>query len=747
MAQKKLKQLAQGVRPFMVAALALALLSNPFASEAELQTNTHASILMTHSSIAGLSTQVELSGDPLTPLEVSIIKPSGSELILQTTTDDQGRASLNVDSHHVSEAGDYHVSTRHLGGDESFSDSSEFEVYAGTVSDLKSSISVSQNTMMAGETLELTVALKDELLNPLKGHVVKAIASDPYVDLYSPEFATDENGEIRFYALANDKGDDYLVDFAVMDTSSNTTLRARPKVAVVGKAENPDLGGFSNTFSSVILSSDSGPLDHFTIEIEDEDDAIVEVGDELSVVVTAMDEDDNIVTDYTGTLRFSSTDGSATLPNDYTYLAEDAGSHSFSLSVKFVTPGDQTLSVNDTEQFTIDGEFDLEVVTDSDSNADYGDDFVEDDFERDGDFALVSPASGSYSEDSIEVQGAAQYGYSAIIYIDDEEAGRTEVDFDNSFSYTVSNLEDGTYDLYADIVELGDGEEGEEEILEVIESSDLESVTIDTEAPELVSIETDPEEEVETESDVEVIILSEGGLENVSILFNDEVYELEETSTSGKYMASIPMPSEEGEYGFDVILTDALGNDVQYRDQLILNLVKTLGDTDETDEEDEDEDLEEEEEEVSELGVSQVAGVTTTGDEETVLVSWESPESDLPISYYKVHYGPSADALFAISQTFDSTTNWKVTNLPAEEIYYFAVSAVDIEGNESELSEAVIGIPLEAEKEAAPEEFRPEEERPSLRELPPATPETGAGTGLLLALSGLGAAAFTRRRR
>jgi len=746
MAHKKLKQLAKATRPFMVAALALALLSNPFASEAELQTNTHASVIMTHSSIAGLSTQVELSGDPLTPLEVSIIKPSGSELILQTTSNEEGRASLNVDSHHVSEAGDYLVSTRHLGGDESFSDPTEFEVYAGTVSDLKSSISVSQNTLMAGETLELTVALKDDHLNPLKGHVVKTIASDAYVDIYSPEFATDENGEIRFYALANDKGDDYLVDFAVMDTSSNTTLRARPKVAVVGKAQNADQGGFSNVFSSVVLSSNAGPLDHFTIEIEDEDDAIVEVGDELTVVVSAMDEDNNVVTDYTGTLRFSSTDGSATLPNDYTFLADDAGSHKFSLSVKFVTPGEQTLSVNDTEQFTIDGEFDLEVTTDSESDADYGDDFVEDDFEREGDFTLVSPASGSYSEDSIDVQGVAQYGFSAIIYIDDEEAGRTDVDFDNSFSYTVSNLEDGSYDLYADIVELGDGDEGEEEILEVIESSDLESITIDTEAPELVSIETDPESEVETESDVEVVILSEGGLENVSILFNDEVYELEETSTSGKYTASIPMPSEEGEYGFDVILTDALGNDVQYRDQLTLSLVKSLGDSESEEDSEEGEEEPEEETDDDESLIAQVASVTTTGDEETVLVSWESPESDSPISYYKVYYGPSADALFAISQTFDSSTNWKVTNLPAEEIYYFAVSAVDIEGNESEQSEAVIGIPLEAEKEAAPQETRPQDERPALKELPPQTPETGAGTGVLLALSGLGAAAFTRRR-
>jgi hypothetical protein len=746
MAQLTFSQLFKGMRPLLVAAIAVALLSNPFSSDAELQNNTFASVMMAHSSIAGLSTQVEIEGDPLAPIEVSITKPDGKELILQETTDEEGRASLFIDSAHVNTAGEYEVSVRHLGESEGFSVPEKFEVYPGTVSDLKSTISVSKNTVMAGETVELTVALKDTLMNPLSGHIVKMIASDSYVDVYSPEFATDENGEIRFYALANPQNDDYLVDFAVMDTSSNTTLRARPQIAVLGKSENSDQGGFSNTFTEVILSAEAGPLDHFEIELLGEDDAIVEVGDQLDVTVTAMDEDNNTVTDYTGVIRFSSTDGSATLPNDYIYLAEDGGSHEFSLSVKFVTPGTQTLSVNDTDQYTIDGEFEIEVTTDENSSVDYDADFVDDDFDRDGDFTLISPASGSYSESSIEVQGGAQYGYSAIIYLDEEEAGRTEVDFDNSFSHQVTNLDDGEYEIYVDIVELGDGEEGEEEILEVFESSDMETITIDTSAPELVSIETDPEGEVETESEVVIIILSEGGLDNVSVLFDDEVYELSETTTSGKYTGSLPMPATAAEYGVDVILTDELGNDVQYRDQLSLTVVSELSDGTDSDA-DADIDVEPETDTETE-SLEKVAGVTTTGDEEMVIVSWETPESDLPILYYVVSYGPSADALFAKSETFDSSTTWKITNLPAEELYYFAVTAVDLDGNESEESDAVIGIPLEKENSEPSSEDRPTlEERPELNALPPANPETGAGTGILIAISGVGAAAFTRRRR
>lgn len=738
MAQSTFMKALKGMRPLLVAAIVVAVLSHPFSSDAEQKNNTHASVLMAHSSIAGLSTQIDLEGNPLSQLEILVETPGEKELILEATTDDEGRASILIDSAHVDTAGDYHVSVRQAGKGESFSTPEPFEIYPGTVSDTKSTITISKNSAMGGETVEVTVALKDELKNPLKGHVVKLIASDSATEVYSPEFATNAKGEIKFYALTKPQKKDLLVEFAAMDTSSNTTLRARPKLAVIGQAQSLDQGGYSTEFSSVILSAEAGPLDHFSIELVDESDAEVEAGDTLDVVVSAMDADNNIVTDYTGTVRFSSTDGSASLPDDYTFLAEDAGSHEFSLALKFVTPGEQTLSVNDTDKFTIDGDFDLEVVTDSSSSVDYDEDFVDEDFERDGDFTLVSPASGSYSEDSIQVQGDGQYGYSAIIYVDEEEAGRTEVDFDNSFAYNIENLEDGTYEIYVDIAELGDGEEGEEEILEVLETSDIESVTIDTEAPELVSISASPSGEVEVEEEVSFTILSEGGLENVSLLFEEELYELSETTTSGKYTGSLPMPSEEGEYGVDVVLTDSLGNDVQFRDQLMLKVVASGTASDEE---------VVEEEETDDVTLDMVTGLSTVGDEESVLLSWESPDSSNDIDYYNIYYGPSSSALFATASTKDSSTSWEVRNLPGEEVYYFAVTAIDSEGNESEMSEAVVGIPLAKESKGA-EENRPSvDDTPKLNALPPSNPETGAGTGILLALSGLGAAAFTRRKK
>jgi hypothetical protein len=64
------------------------------------------------------------------------------------------------------------------------------------------------------------------------------------------------------------------------------------------------------------------------------------------VVVSALDQFGNVATGYTGTVHFASSDPQAVLPADYTFTAADAGSHTFTVTLK--TAGTQTLSVTDT---------------------------------------------------------------------------------------------------------------------------------------------------------------------------------------------------------------------------------------------------------------------------------------------------------------------------------------------------------------------------------------------------------------
>jgi len=48
-----------------------------------------------------------------------------------------------------------------------------------------------------------------------------------------------------------------------------------------------------------------------------------------SFTVTAVDAYGNVTTGYTGTIHFSSDEDHADLPDDYTFSAADAGTHTF----------------------------------------------------------------------------------------------------------------------------------------------------------------------------------------------------------------------------------------------------------------------------------------------------------------------------------------------------------------------------------------------------------------------------------
>ncbi|MDD5702919.1 MAG: Ig-like domain-containing protein, partial [Dehalococcoidales bacterium] len=72
------------------------------------------------------------------------------------------------------------------------------------------------------------------------------------------------------------------------------------------------------------------------------------IGRTHDFTVTAQD-----VTDYTGTVRFTSTDPEAVLPEDYTFSPGDSGSHTF--SAVFNTPGTHSITVTDTSDSSITG--------------------------------------------------------------------------------------------------------------------------------------------------------------------------------------------------------------------------------------------------------------------------------------------------------------------------------------------------------------------------------------------------------
>jgi hypothetical protein len=72
-----------------------------------------------------------------------------------------------------------------------------------------------------------------------------------------------------------------------------------------------------------------------------------------TVTVTPEDSFGNVDSGYVGTVHFTSTDGQAGLPADYTFVSTDKGSHSFSVTLK--TAAVQSLTATDTGNASIKG--------------------------------------------------------------------------------------------------------------------------------------------------------------------------------------------------------------------------------------------------------------------------------------------------------------------------------------------------------------------------------------------------------
>ncbi len=78
-------------------------------------------------------------------------------------------------------------------------------------------------------------------------------------------------------------------------------------------------------------------------------------GDTATATLTAYDADYDVATGYTGTVHFTSTDGAATLPLDYTFTGGDAGVHTFTNGFILRTPGNHVVTFQDVATATITG--------------------------------------------------------------------------------------------------------------------------------------------------------------------------------------------------------------------------------------------------------------------------------------------------------------------------------------------------------------------------------------------------------
>jgi hypothetical protein len=175
---------------------------------------------------------------------------------------------------------------------------------------------------IADSSFSLTVAARDAYGNLVTGYTgtIHFTSSDPEAVLPADyTFTSSDAGQHTFRIKLHESG-----------TQSVTAT---------------DIGNSNVTGTSSGIVVDPVPAGHVSITGLP---MMLTAGTAATFTVTVLDLNDNLATDYQGTIRFSSSDNLATLPADYTFTAADHGVHTFTSGVTFQTTGQQSLSAADT---------------------------------------------------------------------------------------------------------------------------------------------------------------------------------------------------------------------------------------------------------------------------------------------------------------------------------------------------------------------------------------------------------------
>jgi hypothetical protein len=183
---------------------------------------------------------------------------------------------------------------------------------------VKSLVLTAPASATAGSPVAVTVTARDDYGNTVVGYTgtVHFSSGDAQAELPTDyTFAPSDQGLKTFsLTLKTAKAVQVSVSDGASALSVNATVQVAPAAATQLKATEP---------GSPVAAGTAFPME-----------------------VVLEDAYGNVATGYTGAVHFSSGDGQAVLPGNYTFQATDAGRHTFNVTLK--TAGIQTVTVADT---------------------------------------------------------------------------------------------------------------------------------------------------------------------------------------------------------------------------------------------------------------------------------------------------------------------------------------------------------------------------------------------------------------
>lgn len=610
-------------------------------------------------------------------------KPDGTKLQLPAVTNNNGIATVDLSDYHTRKAGQYFVSAQ-LADATNSSAISFFTVHPGKVSAEKSTVTTSKTIAQPNgqDGVYLDVTLQDDYSNVIQGHQVQLISSRAQDRIVSdPATAlTNQYGVVNFQVSSSKAGTSV---YSVLDLTANVILAARPQIAfITGSQFLSDVGGDFSPFIDVAQAASGGSIHHFEIGGLP---SSIQANQNVSFTVTAQDENNQTIQNYMGKIHFSA-DGSnssnVTLPEDYTFKAEDLGTHNFSLGLSFKGNGNYTVVATDLENMLIKGEKAVTVGS-SGSNGSGNQN------SNASSPTIDSPVAGTYSQKTQIISGKAPAGLSVKVFDNEKELGTVQVAADGTYKYQTADLDEGVHKIY--VVTL-DAQETVQNTSPTVEFS------IDTTAPKVEQIDLNPNDNIKSGQAIEVKIVSEENLSEAAVVFNGDIVNLAPSlADPATYSGSIQAPDALGVYPVDVLLVDQLGNEGSFKAKAQVTVKEGGASTSEETTPTETLPATTNEQPANQPP-SKVNNVIAYASDKKVTLTWEAASDDGLIQHYRVYYGFDPANLVQFVDTKDASTTWYVPNLDNGKQYYFALTAFDANAQESTLkSDLANAIPFASE--------------------------------------------------
>lgn len=611
-------------------------------------------------------------------------KPDGTKLQLPAVTNNNGVATVNLSDYHTRRAGQYFVSAQLVDSTNS-SATSFFTVHPGKVSAEKSMVTTSKTIAQPDgkDTVYIDVALQDDYLNVIQGHQVQLISSRAQDRIVSdPATAlTNEYGVVNFQVSSSRAGTSV---YSVLDLTANVILLARPQLAfITGSQFLSDVGGDFSPFIDVAQAASGGSIHHFEIGGLP---STIQANQNVSFTVTAQDENNQTLQNYMGKIHFSaegSNSSNVTLPEDYTFKAEDLGTHNFSLGLSFKANGNYTIVATDLENMLIKGEKTVTVGTNGSSGSSNNQNNAA------SKPTIDSPVPGTYSQRAQIISGKAPAGLSVKIFDNEKELGTVQVAQDGTYKYQTGELDEGVHKIYAVTLD---------SLQTVQNTSPTVEFSIDTSGPKVDQIDLNPNDNIKSGQAIEVKIVSEENLSQAAIVFNGDIINLTPSlADPAMYAGSIQAPDALGVYPVDVLLVDQLGNEGSFKAKAQVMVKEGGASTSEVAAPTEALPATTNEQPANQPP-SKVNNVLAYASDKKVTLTWEAASDDGLIQHYRVYYGFDPTNLTQFVDTKDASTTWYIPNLDNGKQYYFALTAFDANAQESTLkSDLANAIPFASE--------------------------------------------------